>query len=166
MYTKSSSMAYIFLLSSIIKYIPHVCHGWRFGIHLCTSFLLSTIIKYIPHVCHGWRFGIHLCTSHAPIRVNIYIELNFLKNCLFVRFTVTTRQLKERSTKTYTIAYAFSWFTKFHGFMILTGTTKIGIQQIKLSIHTSEENYENFIYCILHIFKFVNCIFYHFIIIK
>ena len=46
----------------------------------------------------------------------------------------------------------------------LTGTTKIGIQQIKLSIHTSEENYENFIYCLLHIFKFVNCIFYHFII--
>jgi hypothetical protein len=83
-----------FLLSTIIKYIPHVCHGWRFGIHLCTSFLLSTIIKYIPHVCHGWRFG--------PIRVNIYIELNFLKNCLFVRFTVTTRQLEERSTKTYT----------------------------------------------------------------
>ena len=33
------------------------------------------------------------------------------------------------------VAYAFSWFTKFHGFMILTGTTKIGIQQIKLSIH-------------------------------
>jgi hypothetical protein len=28
--------------------------------------------------------------------------------------------------------------------MILTGTTKIGIQQIKLSIYTSEENYENF----------------------
>jgi hypothetical protein len=62
------------------------------------------------------------------------------------------------------VAYPFSWFTKFHGFMILTGTTKIGIQQIKLSIHTSEENYENFIYCILHIFKFVNCNFYHFII--
>ena len=57
------------------------------------------------------------------------------------------------------VAYAFSWFTKFHGFMILTGTTKIGIQQIKLSIHTSEENYEK-----LHIFKFVNCIFDHFII--
>jgi hypothetical protein len=43
------------------------------------------------------------------------------------------------------VAYVFSWFTKFHGFMILTGTTKIGIQQIKLSIHTSEKNYENFI---------------------
>jgi hypothetical protein len=43
------------------------------------------------------------------------------------------------------VAYPFSWFTKFHG---LTGTTKIGIQQIKLSINTSEENYENFIYCI------------------
>ena len=63
------------------------------------------------------------------------------------------------------VAYVFSWFTKFHGFMILTGTTKIGIQQIKLSIHTSEKNYENFIYCILRIYKFVNCIFYHFIIV-
>ena len=62
------------------------------------------------------------------------------------------------------VAYAFSWFTKFHSYIILTGTTKIGIQQIKLSIDTSEENYENFIYCILHIFKFVNCIFHHFII--
>jgi hypothetical protein len=30
------------------------------------------------------------------------------------------------------VAYPFSWFTKFHGFMILTGTTKIGIQQIKI----------------------------------
>ena len=38
------------------------------------------------------------------------------------------------------VAYAFSWFTKFHGFMILTGTMKIGIQQIKLSIHTIREN--------------------------
>jgi hypothetical protein len=47
------------------------------------------------------------------------------------------------------VAYPFSWFTKFHGFMILTGTTKIGIQQIKLSIHTSEKNYENFINCIV-----------------
>jgi hypothetical protein len=38
------------------------------------------------------------------------------------------------------VAYAFSWFTKFHGFMILTGTMKIGIQQIKLSIHIIREN--------------------------
>jgi hypothetical protein len=38
------------------------------------------------------------------------------------------------------VAHAFSWFTKFHGFMILTGTMKIGIQQIKLSIHIIREN--------------------------
>ena len=62
------------------------------------------------------------------------------------------------------VAYAFSWFTKFHGFMILTGTTEIGIQQIKLSIHTIREILQNFIYCILHSYKFVNCIFDHLII--
>ena len=45
------------------------------------------------------------------------------------------------------VAYAFSWFTKFHGFMILTGTTKIGIQQIKLSIHTIREKLQK-----LHLF--------------
>jgi len=60
------------------------------------------------------------------------------------------------------VAYAFSWFTKFHGFMIPTGTTKIGIQQIKLSIHTIREILQNFIYCILHSYKFVNCIFLSF----
>jgi hypothetical protein len=59
------------------------------------------------------------------------------------------------------VAYAFSWFTKFHGFTILTGTTKTGIQQIKLSIHTIREILQNFIYCILHSYKFVNCIFDH-----
>jgi hypothetical protein len=32
------------------------------------------------------------------------------------------------------VAYPFSWFTKFHDFMLLTGTTKIGIHQIKLSL--------------------------------
>jgi len=37
------------------------------------------------------------------------------------------------------VAYAFSWLIKFHGFMILTGTMKIGIQQITLSIHTIRE---------------------------
>ena len=37
------------------------------------------------------------------------------------------------------VAYAFLWFTKFHRFMILTGTTEFGIQQIKLSIHTIRE---------------------------
>ena len=37
------------------------------------------------------------------------------------------------------VAYAFPWFIKVHGFMILTGTTKIGIQQITLSIHTIRE---------------------------
>jgi len=37
------------------------------------------------------------------------------------------------------VAYVFSWFTKFHGFMILTGITEIDIQQIKLSIHTIRE---------------------------
>ena len=63
------------------------------------------------------------------------------------------------------VAYPFSCFTKFHGFMILTGTTKIGIQQIKLSIHTSEENYENFIYCILHIFKLYFLSFHHYVIL-
>jgi hypothetical protein len=41
--------------------------------------------------------------------------------------------------------------TKFHGFMILTGTTKTGIQQIKLSIHTIREILQNFIYCILQL---------------
>ena len=53
------------------------------------------------------------------------------------------------------VAYAFPWFIKFHGFMILTGTTKIGIQQIKLSIHTIREILQK-----LHLFhisyKFVN----------
>jgi hypothetical protein len=61
------------------------------------------------------------------------------------------------------VAYAFPWFIKFHGFMILTGTTKIGIQQITWSIHTIREKLRK-----LHLFhisyKFVNCIFYHFII--
>ena len=61
------------------------------------------------------------------------------------------------------VAYAFPWFIKFHGFMILTGTTKIGIQQIKLSIHTIRE-----ILRIIHLFhisyKFVIWISYHFII--
>ena len=60
------------------------------------------------------------------------------------------------------VAYAFPWFIKVHGFMILTGTTKIGIQQIT-SIHTIREILRK-----LHLFhisyKFVNCIFYHFII--
>jgi hypothetical protein len=37
------------------------------------------------------------------------------------------------------VAYAFSWFTKFHGFMILSGTTKIDIQQIKLSVRTVKQ---------------------------
>jgi hypothetical protein len=32
---------------------------------------------------------------------------NFLKNCLFVRFTVTTRQLEERSTQMYTKSSVF-----------------------------------------------------------
>ena len=61
------------------------------------------------------------------------------------------------------VAHAFTWFIKFQGFMILTGTTKIGIQQITLSIHTIREKLRK-----LHLFhisyKFVNCIFYHFII--
>jgi hypothetical protein len=61
------------------------------------------------------------------------------------------------------VAYAFPWFIKVHGFMILTGTTKIGIQQITLSIHTIREKLRK-----LHLFhisyKFVNCTFYHFII--
>ena len=64
------------------------------------------------------------------------------------------------------VAYPFSWFTKFHGFMILTGTTKTGIQEIKLSIHTIREILQNFIYCILHSYKFVNCIIDHFIIMS
>ena len=62
------------------------------------------------------------------------------------------------------VAYAFSWFTKFPDFMILRVTTKIGIQQIKLSIHMIREILQNFNYCILHIYKFVTCIFDHFII--
>ena len=62
------------------------------------------------------------------------------------------------------VAYAFSWFTKLHGFTILTGTTKTGIQQIKLSIHTIREILQNFIYCILQSYKFVNGIFDHLII--
>jgi hypothetical protein len=62
------------------------------------------------------------------------------------------------------VIYAFPLFIKLHGFMILTGTTKIGIQQIKLSIHMIREILQNFNYCILHIYKFVTCIFDHFII--
>jgi hypothetical protein len=129
-----------------------------------TNFLLwSTfnLLSFVLFKVHMIQFSVWFFFQHAFVRhfnigwfpISIW---QFEENCI-VR---TVKKIESYSPLLQTslvqvVAYLFSWFTKFHGFMILTGTTKIGIQQIKLSIHTSEENYENFIYCILHIFKFV-----------
>ena len=49
------------------------------------------------------------------------------------------------------VAYAFSWFPKCHGFMILTGTMKIGIQRFKLPIYTERKINENFNHTLINL---------------
>ena len=69
--------------------------------------------------------------NRKPTNVEMFLLKPFEKNNL-------TRQEIVSCDCTFTpnfscskvVAYAFTWFIKFHGFTILTGTTKIGIQQI------------------------------------